>query len=499
MDSGDDYSDCGDYDVDYYDDSYHFEPETTNADPESVDYQCLTVAEVETLINNEVAKLCDAIPSFVPSHAKLVLCLNNWDIARIQEEYTQDPARFLEKNGLKTIEKTAKSDIPTSSSSSLLSTKRPRISPKSKSQPVEIEAKSSENECGVCCEQNESLSTLICGHPFCDECWIAYMRTQVDDGNSIRIECMQQHCQLYCTEDFVAKIIPNTPDVRDKYERNCFREFIQSNPYLRFCPGVNCQMISYCKSDKPHRCICTKCETSYCIKCGQDYHAPATCDILKKWQVKCADDSETANYISAHTKDCPNCHACIEKNGGCNHMQCTKCKHHFCWMCFRDWKSHGSEYYECSRYRENPAIAQEANHLKARRALEKYLHYFERFENHSKSLKMEEDLRNKIKAKIDEKVANHEGTWIDWQYLHDAASLLTKCRYTLQYTYPFAYYMDGDPRKELFQYQQAQLEKEIEELSWKVERAETTDRGDLENQMHVAEQKRRTLLQDFFN
>ena len=44
----------------------------------------------------------------------------------------------------------------------------------------------------------------------------------------------------------------------------------------------------------------------------------------------------------------------------------------------------------------------------------------------------------------------------------------------------------------------AQLEKEIEELSWKVERAETTDRGDLESQMHIAELKRRTLLQDFF-
>jgi hypothetical protein len=45
-------------------------------------------------------------------------------------------------------------------------------------------------------------------------------------------------------------------------------------------------------------------------------------------------------------------------------MQCSKCKHHFCWMCFRDWKTHGSEYYECSRYKENPQIAQEANHLK---------------------------------------------------------------------------------------------------------------------------------------
>lgn len=48
-----------------------------------------------------------------------------------------------------------------------------------------------------------------------------------------------------------------------------------------------------------------------------------------------------------------------------------------------------------------------------------------------------------------------------------------------------------------FEYQQAQLEAEIENLSWKIERAETTDRGDLENQMDIAEKRRKTLLKDF--
>ena len=42
-----------------------------------------------------------------------------------------------------------------------------------------------------------------------------------------------------------------------------------------------------------------------------------------------------------------------------------------------------------------------------------------------------------------------EGTWIDWQCLLDAARLLARCRYTLQYTYPYAYYMEAGPRKEL--------------------------------------------------
>ena len=34
-----------------------------------------------------------------------------------------------------------------------------------------------------------------------------------------------------------------------------------------------------------------------------------------------------------------------------NCLQCYNCKHDFCWMCLGDWRSHGSEYYECSRYK----------------------------------------------------------------------------------------------------------------------------------------------------
>jgi ariadne-2 len=64
-------------------------------------------------------------------------------------------------------------------------------------------------------------------------------------------------------------------------------------------------------------------------------------------------------------------------------------------------------------------------------------------------MKLEAHTREKIKNRITEKVMAGSGTWIDWQYLLDASSLLAKCRYTLQYTYPYAYYMEPCPRKEL--------------------------------------------------
>lgn len=91
-------------------------------------------------------------------------------------------------------------------------------------------------------------------------------------------------------------------------------------------------------------------------------------------------------------------------------------------------------------------------YLQAREALKKYLHYYERWENHSKSLQLEQQTLDRMRARINEKVMKGLGTWIDWQHLFDAATLLAKCRYTLQYTYPYAYYMES--RKELFEYQQ---------------------------------------------
>ena len=50
----------------------------------------------------------------------------------------------------------------------------------------------------------------------------------------------------------------------------------------------------------------------------------------------------------------------------------------FCWMCLRNWSEHNREYYECSRYKENPQIANENSGVKAREALKKYLFYYER-------------------------------------------------------------------------------------------------------------------------
>lgn len=56
------------------------------------------------------------------------------------------------------------------------------------------------------------------------------------------------------------------------------------------------------------------------------------------------------------------------------------------------------------------------------------------------------------------------------------------------------------PQHLQFEYQQAQVEREIENLSWMTERAEldSVHVADLKQQVRVTEVQRQTLLRDFF-
>ncbi|KAG9483431.1 hypothetical protein GDO78_009380 [Eleutherodactylus coqui] len=436
-------------------------------DPEEYQFTCLTYRESESALNEQMASLA-AMVKVSHSVAKLILVHFHWQVSEI-----------LERHKLNSVQLLVDARVQPLSSKHVLA--------------------HSSHHCAVCMQfvRKENLLSLACQHQFCRSCWEQHCTVLVKDGAGVGKVTQLALCLLSPPAVFpLPRSFPNAI-LRGDNDLDYLSLHAQSHYQLQLCPGADCPMVIQVQEPKARRVQCNRCSEVFCFRCRQMYHAPTDCATIRKWLTKCADDSETANYISAHTKDCPKCNICIEKNGGCNHMQCSKCKHDFCWMCLGDWKTHGSEYYECSRYKENPDIVNQSQQAQAREALKKYLFYFERWENHNKSLQLEAQTYQQIQEKIQERVMNNLGTWIDWQYLQNAAKLLAKCRYTLQYTYPYAYYMESGPRKKLFEYQQAQLEAEIENLSWKVERADSYDRGDLENQMHIAEQRRRTLLKDF--
>lgn len=164
---------------------------------------------------------------------------------------------------------------------------------------------------------------------------------------------------------------------------------------LRWCPAPNCEYAIECnigassstssraaakrrKREGPTSYIVPtvkcQCGHSFCFSCGLEGHAPAVCDIVKLWVRKCEDDSETANWIQANTKECPKCSSTIEKNGGCNHMNCRKCRYEFCWICSGPWSEHGNNFYNCNRYDEKSGTDARDSQQKSRASLERYLH-----------------------------------------------------------------------------------------------------------------------------
>ncbi|XP_048879147.1 E3 ubiquitin-protein ligase ARIH2-like [Brienomyrus brachyistius] len=462
----------------YYDDVHDDVELQDSYDPEDYQFTCLSYWESQRVLSQDVAIVASAL-KVTPAVAKLVLVHFRWQVSVILDRYKSS---FLQMLCEARVQPSSGRSVPYSQSP----------------------------QCGVCLQlvRKDFLLALSCQHSFCKACWEQHCTVLVNEGTGVGISCMAQDCSLRVPEDLVFPLL-SSEDLKDRYRRYLFRDHVESHAQLQLCPGPDCPIVIQVQQPRAGRVKCRGCSQEFCFKCRQMYHAPTDCATVRRWLTKCADDSETANYISAHTKYCPKCNICIEKNGGCNHMQCSKCKHDFCWMCLGDWKSHGSEYYECSRYKENPEVTNQSQQAQAREALKKYLFYFERWENHNKSLQLEAQTYQRIQRKIQDRVMNNLGTWIDWQYMQNAAMLLAKCRYTLQYTYPYAYYMEPGPRKKLFEYQQAQLEAEIENLSWKLERADgyertgaaggmsATDQGDLEIQMHIAEHHRRTLLKDF--
>jgi IBR domain, a half RING-finger domain len=56
----------------------------------------------------------------------------------------------------------------------------------------------------------------------------------------------------------------------------------------------------------------------------------------------CADCKDSPNLEALQTlkremgwQDCPHCKTSIEKTEGCNHMACTVCGAHICWVCLQ--------------------------------------------------------------------------------------------------------------------------------------------------------------------
>lgn len=406
-----------------------------------VDFKVIKPADIQRQ-QEELIDDVNMILEMRPEDAAILLRHFRWNRERLIEEYMDRPNKTLEAAGL-----------------------GPNVATLPKLETIPG------FECDICCEDGEDLQTfaLKCGHRYCVDCYRQYLQQKIrEEGEAARIQCPTADCGRII--DAISLNVLVTPDLSGRYNELLNRTYVEDKESLNWCPAPNCENAVDCRVKKKDldRIVPTVecfCGYRFCFGCTLKDHLPAPCSLVKLWLKKCADDSETANWISANTKECPKCNSTIEKNGGCNHMTCRKCRYEFCWMCMGLWSEHGTSWYNCNRFEEKSGLDARDAQAKSRVSLERYLHYYNRYANHEQSARLDKDSYTKTELKMMQLQTASGMSWIEVQYLQAASQALQTCRQTLKWTYAFAFYLARNNITEMFEDNQKDLEMAVEALS----------------------------------
>jgi ariadne-1 len=355
----------------------------------------------------------------------------SWDHDRLVSEYLDDSERVAKAVGL------SQDDL-------------------AESQAVVPGGTESGRLCLSCYDDDEheivSLPFSKCrDHTFCSDCWRTYIAVKAKEADVVAMRCMAEGCNKFLPEDFIRQVA-SAKDL-EKLVQFTAAQYVDTNAALKWCPRAGCGRAISEKGAKTLGCgntvaKCGGCQYRLCFSCMQEDHSPATCDQAKQWRDKLDDESDNDNWIAANTKPCPKCAVPIEKNDGCFCMTCGSCYHSFCWLCLKDWATHG-DHMKCTTYNENkldnkPEWRNDKDaEIDVKRAhLNKYMFYFNRFANHNKSEEYEVELSGKLEEML-EPLMTHGLSLADCSFMEESFGVLQECRSVLKWAVVWSYCVDA--------------------------------------------------------
>jgi ariadne-1 len=126
------------------------------------------------------------------------------------------------------------------------------------------------------------------------------------------------------------------------------------------------------------------------------------------------------------------------------------------------------------------------------------MHYYTRYQAHNQSLELEGKLLEQVEKRKKEMQAGSM-TYTEQQAIQKTFDVLQQCRRTLKYTYPFAYYLERNNLSEIFEQNQADLERATEVLSGFLENEIEVGQNttvQLMDKTHYCDQRRKILIDD---
>lgn len=330
--------------------------------------------------------------------------------------------------------------------------------------------------CGICFDKFsfQRISSAACGHPYCKSCWKGYLTASIDEGpGCLMLRCPEPTCDAAVGQDMVDSLASKKH--KEKYHKYLIRSYVEENRKIKWCPAPDCDFaVEFVIGSESFDVSC-HCSHCFCWNCTEDAHRPVDCDTVSKWILKNNAESENTNWILAYTKPCPKCNRAIEKNQGCMHMTCrAPCKHEFCWLCLGPWEDHNDRTggsYPCNgfeiRKREGAVDDSERRREMARKSLERYTHYYERWAaNHSSRQKAIRDMHQMQAVHLVKLSQIQSQPETQLKFILDAWLQIVECRRVLKWTYAYGYYLPEHEvtKRQFFEYLQGEAEAGLERL-----------------------------------
>eukprot|EP01002_Notosolenus_urceolatus_P014678 NODE_640_length_1887_cov_12.754081_g513_i0.p1 GENE.NODE_640_length_1887_cov_12.754081_g513_i0~~NODE_640_length_1887_cov_12.754081_g513_i0.p1 ORF type:complete len:502 (+),score=121.59 NODE_640_length_1887_cov_12.754081_g513_i0:28-1506(+) len=430
-----------------YDDDIQFERPAADAF-ESSHKTTIRILDDKDLLEQHESKVQEVVSILCLSHTSAVKLLANfgWSVSATTERYLDmgedERAAMAKKLGLR----------DTSEGPSFVRGTAPAV------------------ECCVCLQSHPGKETLrLAGctptHFACEACWRSHLVEQLTERQeeaAFGSPCLGDSCKNLVDEELFKEVLSAEDFAR--FRKRLVDKFILTNPNISWCPSCERKVYS---SQANAKIVTCECDFSFCFPCNNEAHAPSSCDELKKWREKEQSESETAAYLFVHTKLCPKCKVPGERESGCNHMTCKKCRHDYCWICLGDWSKHGSSYYKCtfSDSEKEQTLKQAQNATRAE--LEKYVNYFNRYKEHDKSRQFNTKDQQRAQEKVERlrECLSSCVDGVDLEWILKSVNQLVEVRKFLKWVYVHGYYQSSTNAKDIFEFRVQDLEFSTETLN----------------------------------
>ncbi|CAG7554564.1 unnamed protein product [Fusarium equiseti] len=248
-------------------------------------------------------------------------------------------------------------------------------------------------DCGVCLDPKKGTKChkmLDCGHIFCIQCLQDFYNDAINEGNLSTVRCLSPNCakeRATARELKKSKVavspsellqIGLSEDMVKRYVTLKYKTELESDKNTIYCPrqwcngaarskrhkkpeGLDFAETSDAESGKEEQergngeaetttkkkknkkdrfnkadllAICEDCGFAFCGQCYQSWHGEfVRCAPRRDKGELSEEEKASLEYLQLHTSPCPTCNAPAQKTHGCNHMICSRCDTHFCYLC----------------------------------------------------------------------------------------------------------------------------------------------------------------------